>query len=683
MKEKQKHIMQVITRLILIIGLCCLAAPASVLADLRQFIPRIYNTEGDLEIEASHENKENVVAGNGTRTSDTFLSEKIVLTVNGFVYHPRFLLFLGKLGTGLSQEKYSQSSAVFNQDSSNNDDVWEYEFRALLLPEHPYNLELYALRYNPFIIGRAYPELSSVTQSEGALFTYKQRPFKFKMNYNISNTESTKSDSDSTNYGAFANYFTENISLAGSILRSVSKTSIGSAETEYKLLNYTIDNQIRLFKRTVYLTSNAGQVLSDQQAVATDTEGNRITWSEQLNMYLPWNFNSIITYGYFRDVQRSQEADTGVKSKTEAMTNTAGVNVTHQLYDSLRTAYNFNYNASLTSTGDAYTTINSINAAYTKKIPWGKLLAGLLLSESDLDRRGNPTATGENYQAEIFGEFSLEESNIDLQTIKVYVKDPVLGPIQLTNNVHYSIFPVGNTFKIFIIDIPAVAKDPNPNFVYTFKVTYLFALGTFDIRKSGFGYNLKLELFDKLVNPYYAYYHENQELLSGTLTSGTDEITSHTVGLVLEKRPYSLLMEYQDYDSRLNPSRRYRAETDYRQNFDTTTYFDARVYYTRVKNLPSFFNPENTTETSTGIDLKINKRYPRQHLTLAALGSYSNRKLIFETNRYALGATLTWSVAKVDLSLGANLYRTESQIDTGDSQTTNQSYYFSLKRKLF
>ena len=683
MKKKQKHVMQVITRLIIIMGFFCLAAPSIVLADLRQFIPQIYSTEGDLEIDASHENKENIVSENGSRTADTFLSEKIVLTVKGFVYHPRFLLFLGKFGTGLSQEKYRQSSDIFTEDSSHSEGIWEYEFRTLLLPEHPYNLELYALRYNPFIVGRANPEINSVTTSEGALFTYRKRPFKVKLNYNVSRTESTRSDSDSENYGAFANYFKENFTLAGSISRSVTNASVSSATTEYKLLNYSINNQIRLFQRRVYFTSIAGQIISDQRAVETYTEGNRTTWSEQLNMYLPWNFNSIITYGYFRDIQRSQEIDTKVKSLTESMTNTAGVTVTHQLFDSLRTAYNYNYNASLTSTGDAFTSINSLNAAYTKKIPWGKLFAGLLLSQSLLDRRGNPMVAGENYKAAIFDEFTLEESEIDLQSLKVYVKDPSLGPIELTNNVHYSISPVGNTFKIFIIDIPAIVKDPDPNFVYAFRVTYLFTISSFKLRKTGVGYNLKLELFNKLVNPFYAYYHEDQELLYGTLPSGVDEITSNTVGLLLEKRPYSLLTEYQDYDSRLNPSKRYRAETNYRQSFNGTTYADARVYYEKIKHLVSVYNPESTTETSTGIDMKINKRYPRKHLTITGLASYGHRKLIFDTNRYSLGAFLTWTLEKIDLSLGANLYRTESSINTGGSENTNQTYYFSLKRKLF
>jgi hypothetical protein len=401
-------------------------------------------------------------------------------------------------------------------------------------------------------------------------------------------------------------------------------------------------------------------------------------------MYLPWNFNTIITYGYFRDVQRSRDIDTEARGLRESMSNSAGLSITHMLYESLRTIYNFNYNATLTSTGDSEVTMNYISTAYTKKIPWGKLIAGLQLSNSVLERTGAPAVAAENIQAKIFDEFTLTESDIDTKLIRVFVKDPVTGaPIELTNNVHYSVDTVGDTVKIFIIDIPFEAKDPDPFYEYTFRVTYSFLAGSIELEKSGFGYNLKLELFDRLVNPYYTYNHEKQELLSGTLPGGPDEVTSNTVGLVLQKEPYSLLMEYQDYDSRLTPSKRYRAETNYRQNFEMTTYVDARVYYTKVQNLAGLFDPESTTETSMGMDLKVNKRYPRKNLTVTALGSYSNRKLSFTTNTYSFGAAVTWKVAKIDLSLGANVSRIETALDTGKAETTNQTYYFTLKRKLF
>lgn len=673
-------------RFILIIALCCLTLPAVVLADLRQFIPQIYSTEGDLEINASHESKENLIADQGSRSSDTYSNEKIVLRVNGFVYHPRFLLFLGKIGGGFSQEMYRYKSAGTDQDSTSQLFIWEYEFRTLLLPEHPYNLELYVMRYNPFIIGRANSEIGSVTTSEGALFSYKKRPFKFKLSYKIGDTESSRSVSDSESFNAFANYFKENFTLAGSFSQSATNNTIGSSETEFDLIHYSIENQIRLFQRKVYLTSNASKVLSEQQSVGTVIEGNRLSWTEQLNMYLPWNFNSILTYGYFRDEQKSRDTGAEARGQRESVStsNSAGLSITHMLYESLRTIYSFNYNESLTSTGDSEVTMNYISTAYTKKIPRGKLIAGLQLSNSILKRTGAPTVTAEDIQAKIFDEFTLKESDIDTELIRVFVKDPVTSAlIELKNNVHFSINSVGNTVKIFIIDIPPEAEDPDPFHEYTFRVTYSFIVGSIEIEKSGFGYNLKLELFDGLVNPYYIYNHENQELLSGTLTGGTDEVTSNTVGLVLQKQPYTLLMEYQDYDSRLTPSKRYRAETNYRQNFEMTTYVDARVYYTKVKNLAGFFDVESTTETSMGMDLKVNKRYPRKNLTVTAFGSYSNRKLIFVTNTYSLGAAVTWKVAKIDLSLGANMSLIDSSFDAGKAETTNQTYYFTLKRKLF
>ncbi|MBI5099474.1 MAG: hypothetical protein HZB30_09590 [Nitrospirae bacterium] len=684
MGKNQKYVMRIIARLIFIIALSFLMAPAVALGDMRRFIPRIYSTEGELEVNMSHEERENLIAETGLKTSDTFFSEKIVLTANGFVYHPRFILFLGKLGGGSSQEKFkSNSSAEADEGSWNNMFIKEYEFRTLILPEHPYNLELFARRYNPFIIGRAAPGLKAVSLSEGALFTYKKRPVTFKLNYTFTNTESNKSTTDTKHLNTYANYFKENFSLAGGFSRSDSRNSTGWTGSKFKFDSYSIENQIRLFQRKVYLTSIASQVVSRQKTIAISITGNRFSWTEQLNMYLPWNFNTLLTYNYFKTTEKTRDLGTYAERILTSKSNGAGLSITHTLYNSLNTAYNFNYNSSSTSTGDSMSTMHFLNSAYTKKIPWGTLMASIQLSNSILDRRGAPTVTDENANAPIFGEFTLRQSDVDAASIRVSVIDPVLGPIELTKDIHYSLIPFGNTFTIFVKDIPAAAKNPDPLFVYEFRVAYSFTVGSFELEKSGFGYTIKLALFDSLVNPYYGYSHETQKLLSGTLPGGPDEVTSQTVGLLIQKRPYSLLMEYQDYESRFNPSKRYRAETSYRQNFALTTNLDARVYYKHVENLESPFNPNSTTVTSTGIDLKIGKRFPRKNLTVSAVGSYSNIKHNFETNTYSFGTTVSWSIAKLDLSLGANVSHTETALDTGKQEIMNQFYYLTMKRKLF
>jgi hypothetical protein len=142
-------------------------------------------------------------------------------------------------------------------------------------------------------------------------------------------------------------------------------------------------------------------------------------------------------------------------------------------------------------------------------------------------------------------------------------------------------------------------------------------------------------------------------------------------------------MEYQDYDSRFNPVKRYQAEASYRQHLTLTTNLDARVYYTNIKHFESVFNPTSSNETSTGGDVTVNKRYPRKNLVLTAIGSYGQRTFHFKTITYSLGASVTWRVAKLDLSLGANMSRSETALDRGKEEITNQYYYLMLKRKLF
>jgi hypothetical protein len=678
--------LQIIARRIFIIVIAFLTTPAVALGDMRQFIPRIYSTEGNLEINMSHESRDNLTDGKGLKTSDTFFSEKIVLAANGFVYHPRFILFLGKVGGGFSQEKFSSNSSATGDNSWRNVFIREYEFRMLILPEHPYNLELFALRYNPFIVGRTSPGINAVNLSKGAIFTYKKRPVAFNLRYIVSSVESDRSTSETKTFDAFANYFKEHFSLSGGYSRSTSTHSLGSVDSESTFDNYSIGNQIRLFQRKVFLSSDASQVNSDQQSFMTTIRDDRFTWTEELNMYLPWNFNTIISYGRYRDTEKSHETDSGTESTLTSNSTNKGVTISQTLYDSLRTTYNFNYNSSLTSTGNSTVTTHSLNSNYTKKIPWGTLNAGIFLTNSVLKREGSPTVINDVQHAPIFGDFTLQEIDIDEASIEVRVVDPVDGVLyKLTKDIDYSITPIGNTFNIFIkkIPIPLIDIDPNPNHKYEFRVRYVFLAGALELDKPAFGYNLKLALFDSLINPYYAYFHEKQKVLSGTLPGGPDEVTSHTFGVLLQKRPYTLSMEYQNYDSRFNPVKRYKAEATYRQYITLTTSINARVYHMNIRHLENVFNPTSSTETSTGTDVMINRRYPRKNLLLTAVGSYAQRTFNFKTLTYSLGASVTWSIANLDLSLGANMSRTETDLDTGKQEMTNQYYYLTMKRKLF
>jgi len=633
----------------------------------------------------NRESNRNTTRGVGQETSDTFFNEKLVLAASGYVYHPRFLLYLGKVGGGLSQESFKNNlDPTSGSGSWKNVFIHEYEARTLLLPEHPYNLELYALRLNPFIGGRVAFGIHPVSYSKGAQFTYKQIPVTFRLGYVLNTIETGKSKSDTRIWNTSGSYSKENFSLGGGFSHSDSQNLIGPANLEFTNDDYTLQNQLRFFDRKLFLTSDLSRNEITQQGVTTSLKGSRFAWNEQLNAYLPWNFITYAKYNHFRDIEKTLEAGSVGEDRVASTTDGAGFSITHKLYESLQTGYNFNYVSSKTGTGDVTDTSHSVNATYTKKIPRGRLTASGYVSDSVSDRRGAPTVINEPHPARILDTFPLIRTDIDDASIRMNVRNPFDNTfVDLIKDTHFRIIRVGDTVTIQILAVPPVALSIDPLFIYDFRVTYQIVSGSVEIETTDIGYSLKLELFDGYFIPYYNYSHRKQRVLNGFLPGGPEDATSQTAGVMVQRPGYTLLGEYQDYQSRFNPSNRYRAEAIYSHDITPTMYINTRAYYTKVHNLEGVFKPASSTESGAGAEVSIQKSFPGRNLTMSATGSYSQRKYVFDTKTYSLGAALTWRVAKLDISLGANMNRSETGLDIGKEENTYQRYYLSVKRYLF
>jgi hypothetical protein len=143
-----------------------LLVPLSAFGNGGDFVPTIYSTRGDLELNMMHQDEQNTVGNRGTRSSDSFASERLILSLEGFVYSPRFIKFLMKGAPGLSQERYTNTQIASFTDNAVEAD---YEFRTKILPEHPYNLELYAMRTTPLTRMSNSDTRPTITE-DGAIF---------------------------------------------------------------------------------------------------------------------------------------------------------------------------------------------------------------------------------------------------------------------------------------------------------------------------------------------------------------------------------------------------------------------------------------------------------------------------------------------------------------------------------
>ena len=205
-------------------------------------------------------------------------------------------------------------------------------------------------------------------------------------------------------------------------------------------------------------------------------------------------------------------------------------------------------------------------------------------------------------------------------------------------------------------------------------------------RTSEFSYNLSLSLFNDLLNPYFNYTSITQDITSGTIPGGAESSKSYTGGLRIDRRPFTVLGEYEINQSRLNPTHGWRSEISYNQNLAPTFNVFAKTYYTRTIHGQSEISTDiaGFEETLMGLDLRFQKSFPYRNIFTSGGASISrNTQDQVKTLLYSLNALLTWKVGLFELSLGGNVSHSSAALPTGDQKYFTEYYYLNMKRKLF
>ena len=678
-----------IGRFLLVYAIAFLATPTGAFGAASEFYPRIYNNEGELEIGALYDSYKNTSAGRGSETTDTYIVERFVLTTTGYVYHPRFIQFLGKFSAGFNQEKYTQTNPSPSQDESwSNVFKGEYELRALVLPEHPYNLELYTLRREPFIRGLSAGQFNSVITSSGGIFKYKEKPYNFLLSYDHSNFDSRTFTTDTDTFVASGSYTKDWGSFWGAYTHTESDTVQTQGlpnPTSNTVDTYSLGNYLNFWEKKARLTSTITENTFGQTGPLSTVDDDRLTWTEQLNLDLPWRFDVSLAYRYSDDEQTTRLATRPTETTLSNTNQNANLVITQRLYQSLVTSYSYNYWTTTSNGGDSTSSSHILTSSYRKMIPRGYLNAGISLGRSVAEGSGEPTVINEKHNAQIFGEFTLTGSNIDEASLVVAVRSAQTGNIlPLVKDVNYIVTPFGLTFRIRILSVPSEAESRDPFYQYEFLVNYSIASNDYKLETTNVAYTLKLDLFERLVNPYYYYSRSDQDVVSGNYPGGGQTVVINTVGVSCEQPSYTLLAEYQDYDSNLNPTKTFRTEGTFWNTYNETTTLSANAYYMDRSYLavPELNTPEYT-EITLGGRLRGEMKFPRQHLTASLAGNYWQTKGTFTTTSSLINALLTWKIGQLDLTLGADIGSSETDLQNGKQETNHYVYYLTMKRKLF
>jgi hypothetical protein len=328
-----------------------------------------------------------------------------------------------------------------------------------------------------------------------------------------------------------------------------------------------------------------------------------------------------------------------------------------------------------------------LTSNYVKKIAWGRFNAGIFARNTITDINNAPTRTDVRTLSgplPLPASFDLSAQNIDESSIIVRVKnpDPPYDLIPLTS-ADYTVSPaIGNTVQITITDLPSpllctgiLCAGKN----YDFHVAYSFIQQMVEYETTITGYNVKFELFDNLINPYFGYSKQDQKVLSGRLSGGPQNTSTETVGLLVLKAPYSFTEEYQSVVSNVNASRTIKSIIDYRKNMTTNTSLYAKMNYTMTKQEGSSTGSYNTFGANARLQINV----PRKNAAVAFGLFYYRRDSFTTSESYALNSSLTWKIGKLLLTAGAIATESVSTTQSGKNNVVSQQYYLSLSRKLF
>ena len=668
-----------IRALLVFLYLAAVCLPAGASAEERSFIPVIRPLSSNLDLDMIYEIDQNKSKDYTYKYTDTAFRQQLDLKTGGFIYHPRFISFMADGAFGIQEERNKQHDTGYEWDITS---VEEYEVRGILLPKHPYNLELFTRRDQPLMTSRYMGTLQPVITQSGAYLRYKKRPWSAAASYVRDHSKSQYYTLDNSTYRFDSGYFTQLLSLDGSYQHSDSDTSQNSDMTMDQ-----VHGAARMKYRMVRLNAEFQwdkNDENDQGDYRMENERRLIrAWSD---VELPWNFTTRLGYRQNHNDYKTRYSSNTPESSNYSYTDLYEFQLDHRLFSSLFSTLYLNY-ADTDSTGgrDKRSSYN-LNMNYQKKIPTGTFSASFSFGSTRLDRNGATSQVNETRHARLFEDIPLKGAAVNPDTIEMFVKDAASGRLlPLYKNQHYILILNSNIVTIQVIAVPPEVSQPDLNYVYEFLINYAFKMGKYKLDTDNMSYSFNLNIFRGLLNPYYRHSSYSQDLVSGYFPSELEDRTTSTYGLTLRRWSASLTAEYQDIDSRLTPEETWRMLADYRrqifQALDMKFDFKfERDHYPRGKR---GVEDDKLTDKLYQGTLMTRYQLARQHLHLVFSGSYAHRTGITDNDFYYLDSYLTWERARLNLKAGA-YYSNSKTTFSGDYNKVKSAYfYIKLQRTLF
>jgi len=693
-------LLQGLSRIAMFVAVALLLSPSVVGGELNQYIPHLYNFHTVLEVDGFHFSDRNTTNGTGLTVSSSSIQEKLTLSTEGYVYHPNLMQLMLSVSPFLEQDRNSGGQATEGKTQWREATGLDYAADVKILPYHPYNLELFSSSNTSYAPGGIVSN-KTVSNQNGAMFTYTGNPFFANASYAAIDSKSNGIDNNSQSFIVYGGHNVPFSQTALNYSHITTETDVALtpafSRTDTTKDNYQFSNTLSY--KGLSLSSNVNYNLNEQKTTPLSNTSNQklLSWNEIENWRLPWNFYSGLTYTHN---SISQEfAQTSSNFSSSSTSDNVGFTLGHQLYENLSTNYSLSWSKSHSSDQSTDTTrMQTLTVNYIRTIPIGGMNLGLLLGEIDENRNGPLIILTESHSAKLLApdnQFALNQTSADISSLVVKVRIPGTEVDYELPKTFYFTSMKGPFPAVTIIDLPAAAppvKQTDPNFSYNFTVSYNLLPDTVKLRTTLTGYSAQFNLFNNLLNPYYRYSSNHQEVVSGTLTGGANSTVITSVGIILNKGPIKWLNDYTNNDSTIAPTKQYLSQFDYMQEIFKNTYLNAGLRYVRIRYLTGEMDtvPRNYSEVDKSITLGLSKTIPLYHLIATAGGSYGTSHSLTNSKIYTANGELRWKMGRMDLVAGASLSNFEtvysggaSLLSTTVTKTSHEYYYLRMKRVIF
>ena len=670
------------------VGLLASLHPGTVLADWTAFLPRTLDNGAYLEVQGLFEEDDNRNAERSFRWSDTFFKEKLTLFSNGYVYHPRFLLYRAAITGLVSQERYEAS--LLPSKEWRRDDGLEYGFSLHLLPEHAYNLHLFARRYEPLFTERFASRENSVASSHGAEFRYRRKPYFLHARYSDETLTSPELSSSVQRLGLNGEYFKQfedgdYLAVTAAFNPAQFDRSTGLEGTTGEALA----GNLLAFGRYRLSSNVRSSYLEQDDHRSSRFESEQFIWQERFDVELPLRFRGALAYRHQRSDNRFPGAAPGQVSELSNLTRDLSAVLSHQLFDSLTSSYTFNRSTQESIGGDSSSSAHQLAFSYDKAIPRGRLLLGSSLGESAVESTGHTDVVSEPHPAvAVPGSFALLQENVERASILLFVRSPVspFEDVPLAEGVHYLLASQVNALEIQVLSLPPQFALPGS---YNFTVSYALTGGGFGLSSRYSSVNGSVQLFDERLTPYASYSTVASEVRSGFYPGAIPDSTTTTAGLLFRLGGLRARGEYRNVDWATSPYTMWLGELQYTGALARSTRLHASASHRRwdypegratSPGLPRVA----VVQTTDLVAADLQQRLFRRSLVLSLGGSYSETHNLYDSRAHSLHATLSWKLGRTDFSAGATIY--SSAAEGGGiaiSQRTRRLYHLRLRRDLF